>query len=126
MKCSVLAVAVLAALLLAAGCSSAPPSTATATPAHTIAASTYTTSAPNLATMAVYTLNDNGRTVSLGLGESLAVSLPEDLSSGSAWGTSITDGLKITNNVFIPDDPANATSHKGTRTLAFQAVKVGT
>jgi inhibitor of cysteine peptidase len=118
MKHLVLAAVLLAALLLAAGCTTTPPSNATATPTPT--------AAPN-ATIPVYTMNDSGRTVPLGLNQSLEISLPENPSTGYTWNASMTTGLMIVDSEYTAD-PASAgmAGSGGTRTWTVQGVLAGT
>ncbi len=108
-------VMLLAALLLAAGCTTAPPSNATATPTGT---ATVT---------AVYTAADRGRTVPLGLHQILSVRLPENPTTGFAWNASVTDGLVIVDTGYTPDAQASGmVGVGGTRNWTIRGDRAGT
>ena len=105
--------ALLAALLIAVGCTTPPPANATAT--------------PTAAQPVVYFANDSGRTVPLGFGQDLIIRLPENPTTGYSWNASVTDGLLITNTVYAPDvHPTNMVGVGGTRTWTVRAVQGGT
>ncbi len=115
MRYLVLAALLLAALLLAAGCTTTPPSNATATP-------TRTTAQP-----AVYTMNDSGKTVPLGLQQNLSIRLPENPTTGYSWNASVTSGLLITDTAYTPDpQPVGMTGVGGTRNWTVRGVTAGT
>jgi inhibitor of cysteine peptidase len=122
MKYIVLAVILLAALLLAAGCATTPPANATVTP-------TRTTIAPNTTTVqpGVYTMNDSGKTVPLGLQQTLSIRLPENPTTGYSWNASVTAGLQITDTAYTPDpSPAGMAGVGGTRNWTVRGIQAGT
>jgi predicted secreted protein len=119
MRYLVLAALLLAALLLAAGCTTTPPANATVTP-------TKTTAGPNVTT-AVYTMNDSGKTVPLGLQQNLSIRLPENPTTGYSWNASVTSGLLITDTAYTPDaQPVGMTGVGGTRNWTVKGVGAGT
>ncbi|HIH03995.1 MAG TPA: hypothetical protein HA263_09170 [Methanoregulaceae archaeon] len=127
MRYLVLAAILLAALLLAAGCTTTPPTNTTVTPTKTTVGTTGTTIAPNNTTMAVYTANDSGKTVPLGLQKSLSIRLPENPTTGYSWNASVTDGLQIVDTAFTLDaQAANLTGAGGVRNWTVKAVTAGT
>ena len=122
MRYLVIAVVLLAALLLAAGCTTTPPSNATVTPAGTTAAPNVTPAQP-----AVYTMNDSGKTVPLGLQQSLSIRLPENPTTGYAWNATVSDGLAITDTAYTPDPQSTGmVGAGGTRNWTVRGVKAGT
>jgi len=126
MRHLVLAAILLAALLLAAGCTTTPSSNATVTPNKTIVVPTNTTLPVN-STVAVYTANDSGKTVPLGLQKSLSIVLPENPTTGYEWNASVTSGLKIVDTAFTLDArAANLTGAGGVRNWTVQGVAPGT
>lgn len=127
MRYLVLAAVLLAALLLAAGCTTTPPANGTATPTRTIAVPRNTTLPVNNTTTAVYTANDSGKTVPLGLQKSLSIRLPENPTTGYAWNATVTDGLQIVDTAFTLDaQAANLSGAGGVRNWTVKAVKAGT
>ena len=122
MRYLVIAVVLLTALLLAAGCTTTPPSNTTATP-------TGTTAAPNVtpAQSAVYTIHDSGKTVPLGLQQSLSIRLPENPTTGYSWNATVSDGLVITDTAYTPEAAAtNLTGVGGARNWTVKGVGAGT
>lgn len=108
-------VLLLAALLVAAGCTSAPPSNATATPTGTAAATT------------IYTAADSGKTVPLGLQQTLSIRLPENPTTGFVWNATVTDGLVIVDTAYSPDAQATGmVGVGGTRNWTVRGAKAGT
>ena len=119
MRYLVLAALVLAALLFAAGCTAPPSNTTTVTPTKTIVS--------NNTTMAVYTVNDSGRTVPLGLQQNLSIRLAENPTTGYLWNATVTDGLRIVDTQFTPDaQAANQAGAGGVRNWTVQGVAAGT
>lgn len=113
MRYLVLAAVLLAALLVAAGCTAPPPTNATAT--------------PTVAPPAVYSANDSGRTVPLGLGENLSISLPENPTTGYSWNATVTDGLLIAETAYAPDPQSTGmVGVGGTRNWTVRGVRAGT
>ncbi len=113
MRFLVLGAALLAALLVAAGCTTPPPANPTVT--------------PTAAQPAVYLVNDSGRTVPLGVGQGLTIRLPENPTTGYAWNASVTDGLLIVDSAYTPDPhPTNMVGVGGTRTWTVRGVRAGT
>lgn len=126
MRYLVLAAVLLAALLLAAGCTTTPPSNATATPTGAIALPTNTTPPANTTT-AVYTIHDSGKTVPLGLQQTLSIRLPENPTTGYSWNASVTDGLLITDTAYRPDAVGTGVvGAGGARNWTVQGVRTGT
>lgn len=121
MKYIVLAVILLVSLLLAAGCTTTPPANATVTP-------TGTTTAPNATTVqtGVYTLNDSGKTVPLGLQQTLGIRLPENPTTGYSWNASVSTGLVIVDTAYTPDPVTpGVVGAGGTRNWTVRAVQAG-
>jgi inhibitor of cysteine peptidase len=82
------------AAIFVAGCTqptppATPTPTATPTPSPT-------------PVMYVYNESANGTTVTLPLGTSFAVWLQENPTTGYSWNVSVTEGLQITNDTFVP------------------------
>lgn len=122
MKYLVLAVLLLAAFLLAAGCTTTPPSNATVTPVGTTAAPNATTLQPG-----VYTAADSGKTVPLGLEQTLSIRLPENSTTGFAWNATVSDGLLITDTAYTPDAQSTGmVGVGGTRNWTVKGVRAGT
>jgi inhibitor of cysteine peptidase len=121
MKYIVLVLAVLVALLIAAGCTTTPPANATVTP-------TGTTIAPNATTVqpGVYTLNDSGKTVPLGLQQTLSIRLPENPTTGYSWNASVSTGLVIVDTAYTAEPAATGiVGAGGTRNWTVRAVQAG-
>lgn len=89
------------AAILVAGCTQ--PVTPPATPTPT-ATSTPTLTPVPTATPIVYVYNEsaNGTTVAIPLGSTFTVWLKENPTTGYSWNVTVTDGLRITNNTYIP------------------------
>jgi inhibitor of cysteine peptidase len=83
--------------VLVAGCTQpTPPATPTPT------ATPSPTPSPTGPTLPVYNEADNGMTETLPLGTPFMVMLQENPTTGYSWNVSVTDGLEITNDTFIP------------------------
>lgn len=88
------------AAILVAGCTQpTPPVTPTATATMTAVPTPSPTAAP---VHPVYNESDNGMTEALALGTSFTVVLDENPTTGYSWNVSVTDGLNVTNDTFIP------------------------
>jgi inhibitor of cysteine peptidase len=75
----------------------------------------------------VYTINDSGETVPLGLQQNLSVRLPENPTTGYSWNASVTDGLRIIDTAFMPDAAAaSMVGVGGVRNWTIQGTKAGT
>jgi inhibitor of cysteine peptidase len=101
-KLPFLIIGICLAAILIAGCTQPTPPvtpTATATATATMTAAPTPTAAP---VMPVYNESDNGKTETLALGAQFMVKLNENPTTGYSWNISVTDGLKITNDTFIP------------------------
>ncbi len=98
------AVAILClAAILVAGCTQ--PVTPPVTPTPTTTATTIATMTPMPTTtpiMYVYNESANGTTVAVPLGSTFTVWLQENPTTGYSWNITVTDGLQITNDTFIP------------------------
>jgi inhibitor of cysteine peptidase len=70
--------------------------TPTATPAVT------PTATPSPGTMAVFNQSDNNKTVEIKNGETFKVILDENPSTGYSWNVSVTSGLTIVNDTYLP------------------------
>jgi inhibitor of cysteine peptidase len=87
--------------VLVAGCTQPTPP-ATPTPTASITATPSPTPSQIGPTPPAYDESDNGKTETLPLGTSFIVMLQENPTTGYSWNVSVTDGLKITNDTFIP------------------------
>lgn len=115
----ILGAVILAALVLAAGCATTPPANATVTP-------TTATATPN-ATTPVYTINDSGRTVPLGLNQTLSIRLPENPTTGYSWNATVSSGLQIVNTLYTPEPAApTLVGAGGSRNWTLRGVVAGT
>lgn len=98
------AVAILClAAILVAGCTQPVTPPVTTTPTTT--ATTIATMTPMPTTtpiMYVYNESANGTTVAVPLGSTFTVWLQENPTTGYSWNVTVTDGLQITNDTFIP------------------------
>lgn len=122
MRHLVLASLLLVALLLAAGCATTPSTNATATPTRGPASPTATAALPG-----VYTVNDSGKTVPLGIGQNLSIALPENPTTGYSWNATVSTGLRIADTAYTPDPTAaNVVGAGGTRNWTVQGVAAGT
>jgi inhibitor of cysteine peptidase len=122
MRYLVLAALLLAALLVAAGCTTTPPANATATPTRATVSPNATAVPPG-----VYTINDSGRTVPLGLGQNLSILLPENPTTGYSWNATVSDGLRVTDAAYTPEPQTVAVvGGGGTRNWTVQGVTAGT
>jgi len=95
---SVLAIACIAAVLLA-GCTgpaARPPSTPTQAPPLTEAPSPVQTSS--------FSQADDGKTYSLSLDTEIQLRLPENPTTGFTWNLSVTPGLSVLNDSYVPSD----------------------
>ena len=96
-----IAIACIAAVIIA-GCTGPaennPPTPVPATPA----------SAPSLPPGEPNSFNqaNNGRTYSVPLNAVIQLRLPENPTTGFSWNLSVTPGLSIINDTYIPDDPS--------------------
>jgi inhibitor of cysteine peptidase len=52
--------------------------------------------------MIAFNQSDNNRTVSVNSGKSFTVTLEENPSTGYAWNVSVTSGLTIVNDTYLP------------------------
>jgi inhibitor of cysteine peptidase len=97
------------AAILVAGCTQpvippvTPTPTAPATTAATASATPTITPIPT-ATPIMYVYNEsaNGTTVAVPLGSTFTVWLQENPTTGYSWNVTVTDGLQITNDTFVP------------------------
>jgi inhibitor of cysteine peptidase len=88
--------------VLVAGCTQPTPP-ATPTPTTSITATPPPTPSQTGAPIPpVYNEGDNGMTKTLPLGTTFTVVLEENPTTGYSWNVSVTDGLKITRDTFIP------------------------
>ncbi len=95
-------IAICLAAILAAGCTQPTPPvtpTPTATPTATASPTPSPTATPILP---VYNESDNNKTVALALGSPFIVRLDENPTTGYSWNVSVTGGLNITDDTFIP------------------------
>jgi inhibitor of cysteine peptidase len=99
-KLPFLIVMICLAAVLVAGCTQpTPPATPTPTATATPSPTPSPTEAPMLP---VYNESDNGMTVAQPLASSFLVILQENPTTGYSWNVSVTDGLELTNDTFIP------------------------
>jgi inhibitor of cysteine peptidase len=86
------------AVVLFAGCTQpTPPSTPTPT-----ATATLTPVPTGTPVMYAYNESANGQTVTLPLGTTFIVWLQENPTTGYSWNVTVTDGLTITSDAYIP------------------------
>ncbi len=93
-----LAVVVIAGMILVSACTGTGTPTAipTATPSAT------PSPAPSNNTIAAYNQSDNNKTVSAKIGDKFTVTLDENPSTGYSWYMSVTNGLTIVNDTYLP------------------------
>lgn len=93
-----IAIIAIAGMVMVSAC------TTTVTPSATPSASpTATPSAtPSPGTMAAFNQSDNNKTVNVKSGETFTVTLEENPSTGYAWNISVTSGLTIINDTYLP------------------------
>lgn len=97
----------LAAMLIVCGCTTQPDGPTTMTPtatATTLATAVPTTPAPQgEGAMKVYNESANNSTVKISLGgDTIMVSLAENPTTGYSWNASVTKGLSIVNDTYLP------------------------
>lgn len=97
------------ASILVCGCTQTPtqPITPTATPTATstpvaTTAIPQTTITPPVTTMKIYNESADGETITVPLNGTFAVLLLENPTTGYSWNMTVTSGLEITNDTFIP------------------------
>jgi len=92
------------AAILIAGCTQpTPPVTPTPTATATATPTASPTPSPTTGPMApVYNESDNGMNKTLSLGTPFMVRLDENPTTGYSWNVSVTSGLNITNDTYIP------------------------
>lgn len=86
------------AAVLIAGCTQPTPP-ATPTPTATASPTPVPTATP---VMYAYNESADGQTVTLPLGTTFLVWLQENPTTGYSWNVTVTDGLEITNDTYIP------------------------
>lgn len=108
-------VTVVAAALLAAGCTTAenPAPTTTPTPAGTQAG-----------TITVLDEEMNESTVAVKLNSRFALELAENPSTGYAWNLTTTDGLRVVSDVYVPPG-TSVVGAAGTHRWEIEAVAEG-
>jgi inhibitor of cysteine peptidase len=97
--------------------------TATSTPVATTAAP-QTTSTPTVATMKVYNESASGNTITVPLNGTFAVVLLENPTTGYSWNVTVTSGLVITNNTYIPPQ-STLIGAGGSHKWDVKAIKTG-
>lgn len=113
----------LAAILIAGCTQPTPPVTPTATATTTMTASP--TPSPTAApVLPVYNESDNGKTETLALGAQFMVKLNENPTTGYSWNVSVSDGLNITNDTYIPPT-SGLIGAGGVHTWSMLATKTG-
>lgn len=113
----------LAAILIAGCTQPTPPVTPTATATATMTASP--TPSPTAApVLPVYNESDNGKTETLALGAQFMVKLNENPTTGYSWNVSVSDGLNITNDTYIPPT-SGLIGAGGVHTWSMLATKTG-
>jgi inhibitor of cysteine peptidase len=100
-----LALVVIAGMIMASACTGT--GTPTVTPSATPLAAT--SGAPSASPLplsnnstAAFTQSDNNRTVNITSGKNFTVTLEENPSTGYAWNASVTSGLTIVNDTYLP------------------------
>jgi len=115
-----LAFACISAVFLA-GCSG-PGVQPLPTPAPTPAP----TQAPVYPAPNSFSQTDNGGTYNVSLDEEFELRLPENPTTGYTWVLSVTDGLSISNETYLPDDTSGKlVGSGGTRVWSLKAVQPG-
>ena len=119
------------ASILVCGCTqpATPPVTPAATPTATTipvatTAAPQTTATPPVTTMKVYNESANGNTITVPLNGTFAVVLLENPTTGYSWNVTVTSGLGITNNTFIPPQ-STLMGAGGSHEWDVKAVKTG-
>ncbi|NTU99924.1 MAG: protease inhibitor I42 family protein [Methanoregulaceae archaeon] len=99
-KLPYLLIMICCAAILIAGCTQP---TAPVTPAATATPTAMPTPSPTAVPgMPVYNESENGITEAMALGSSFKVMLDENPTTGYSWNVSVTSGLNITDDTFIP------------------------
>jgi inhibitor of cysteine peptidase len=94
----IIGIALCIAAVLIAGCTQPTPP-ATPTPTATAPPTPVPTATP---VMYAYNESADGQTVTLPLGTTFLVWLQENPTTGYSWNVTVTDGLEITNDTYIP------------------------
>ncbi len=100
-----LALVIIAGMIMVSACTgtgtptAAPSATPSAVPSVT---PTAPPSNNTTVTMASYGQSDNNTTVSAKNGETFKISLEDNPSTGYVWNVSVTSGLTIVNNTYLP------------------------
>lgn len=97
--------------------------TATSTPVATTAAP-QTTVIPPVTTMKVYNESASGKTITVPLNGTFAVVLLENPTTGYSWNVTVTSGLVITNNTYIPPQ-STLIGAGGSHEWDVKAIKTG-
>lgn len=75
----------------------------------------------------MYTESDNGKTISVSVGEPFMVRLAENPSTGYSWNLTHDDGLKLDNDQYVAREvPANIVGSGGNHEWTFTPKKPGT
>jgi inhibitor of cysteine peptidase len=96
---SLVAIACIAAVVMLAGCTG-PAATTVPTPVPT----TGTTETPVPAGSASFNETNSGGTYPLSIGAVIQIRLRENPTTGYTWNLSVTRGLSVINDTYIPDD----------------------
>lgn len=74
----------------------------------------------------MYTESDNGKTISVSVGEPFMVRLAENPSTGYSWNLTFDDGLKLDNDQYVAREvPANIVGSGGNHEWTFTPEKQG-
>jgi inhibitor of cysteine peptidase len=101
-----LAMVVIAGMIMVSACTSTvtPTAVPSATPSAAPSAAPSATPLPPASniTTAAYNQSDNNKTVSAKAGENFTITLEENPSTGYAWNVTVTSGLAIVNDTYLP------------------------
>jgi predicted secreted protein len=76
---------------------------------------------------ATFSADDNGKTVSVNLGDTFLVKLPENPATGHAWDIKLSDGLTLLSDTYKSADQSGMkVGVGGTHTWEIKATKNGT
>lgn len=119
----IIAALFLVGCLLFAGCTGQDAGV-NETPAAT--ATTTTTTATSIPVEEpVFTMDDNGTTVTVARGSEFAIRLDENPTTGYEWNATYSDNLNLINDTFVPPD-TQLVGAGGVRVWQFETAETGT
>ncbi|MDN7025003.1 hypothetical protein FGU65_08905 [Methanoculleus sp. FWC-SCC1] len=105
--------------LLGAGCTGQETGVNETPTATTATATTIPVEEP------VFTMDDNGTTVTVARGSEFAIRLDENPTTGYEWNATYSDNLSLVNDTFVPPE-TQLVGAGGVRVWQFEAAETGT